>query len=141
MANPPTTAYKGRNALLKVSNDGGSVYTLVGGIRTNNATYNNNPVDISNALSAGYKEWLPDGGDMDLTIAVDGVITNDTMQIVLETSAKDRTLLPYRMNYSGAGIMSALFAIQTFTIQAAYNNAVMFTASLVSSGTITYTPG
>jgi predicted secreted protein len=136
-----TTAYRGRDALLKVSTTGGSTFTLVGGCRTTNVTYNNNPVDISNALSQGYVEFMPDAGNKELQVALDGVITNDAMQIVLETSARDRTLLVYQINYSGAGVFQAFFAISTFTINGVYNQAQTFTAALVSSGQIVYTPG
>jgi predicted secreted protein len=136
-----TTAYRGRDALLKVSTTGGSTFTVVGGIRTNNATYNNNPVDISNALSQGYTEFMPDAGNKEMTIQLDGVITNDAMQIILETSARDRTLLPYQINYSGAGIFQGLFALSTWTINGVYNQAQTFTATLVSSGVVNYSPG
>jgi predicted secreted protein len=136
-----TTAYRGRDALLKVSSDGGSNFVLVGGCRTTNVTYNNNPVDISNALSQGYTEFMPDAGNKELQVALDGVITNDPMQIILETSARDRTLLAYRINYSGAGVFTGFFAISTFTINGVYNQAQTFTCALVSSGQIVYTPG
>jgi predicted secreted protein len=136
-----TTGYRGRDALLKVSTTGGSTFTLIGGCRTTNATYNNNPVDISNALSQGYVEFMPDAGNKEMTVQLDGVITNDAMQIILETSARDRTLLPYQINYSGAGIFQGLFAISTFTINGVYNQAQTFTATLVSSGVINYVPG
>lgn len=136
-----TTAYRGRDALLKVSTTGGSTFQIVGGCRTTNSTYNNNPVDISNALSQGYTEFMPDAGNKEMQVTLDGVITNDAMQIILETSARDRTLLAYQINYSGAGIFQGLFAISTFGITGVYNQAQTFTATLVSSGQINYVPG
>ena len=99
-----TTAHRGRDALMKVSIDGGSVFATVGGIRTNNFTINNEPVDITNADSAGFRELLADGG----VLAEHRYVRRRRgcrcrrIQTML-TQTKDRTKLTYQINFGNGG--------------------------------------
>ena len=136
----PTNAFKGRLALLKVSSDGGSTYATIGGVKTTGAAINNEPVDITNAGSGGWKEWLADGGVQSVSMNVDGGINDAEAFQTMMTQAADRTKVRYKMEFAGTGIISGEFVITTFNINGAFNDAQAFSASLESSGVCTVDP-
>lgn len=134
-----TTAFKGRSATLSISANGGSTFTTIGGVRTTGLTINNNPVDITNDGSGGFRELLADGGTQEFNIDIDGVVADDTAFQSMEAVADDRTLVWFKFVYASGGIVTALFAVSSYKITGTYNDAQTFTASLMSSGTVTFT--
>lgn len=134
-----STAYTGRSAALGISADGGSTFTTIGGVRANNVTLNNNPVDITHVSSGGFQEMLPDGGSQSVSISVDGVVIDNTPFETMLTQADDRTLIRYKVTFANAGVLEAAFAITSLQLGAPYNDAQTFSASLESSGTIIFT--
>ncbi len=134
-----TTAYKGRDALIKVSADGGSTFTTVGGVRTNGLTLNNEPVDITNAGSNGFREHLADGGIQSVSMSCDGVVVDNTAFETMLTQAKDRTKVRYQFAFANSGVIAAEFVITSIQMTGAYNDAQTFSASLESTGAVTIT--
>ena len=53
-----TTAYRGRDAAI-YKGDGATAeaFTKVAGVRTTGMTINNEPVDITNSDSGGFRDW------------------------------------------------------------------------------------
>lgn len=135
----PTTAYRGRDALIKVSTDGGSTHTLVGGVRTNNLTLNNEPVDITNAGSSGFREYLADGGVQSCSMSVDGLVVDNAAFETMLTQAKDRTIIRYRFEFGNAGVISGGFVVSNLQLTGAHNDAQTFSCSLESSGQVSIT--
>jgi predicted secreted protein len=134
-----STAYVGRDALLKSSANGGSTFTVVGGVRTTNFQIGNNPVDITNVSSGGFQEMLANGGTQAISCSVDGVVVDNTAFETMLASAKDRTLIFYRMDFANGGSIITRFAVGDMTIQGGHDQAQTFQATLASSGTITWT--
>ena len=134
-----TTAYKGRDALAKISSNGGSTFTTVAGIRTNGVTINNEPVDVTNAGSGGFREYLADGGVQSISMNVDGVVVDDTAFETMLTQAKDRTKVFYQFAFANAGSIKAKFVITSIQITGSYNEAQTFSAQIESSGPLTIT--
>jgi len=135
-----TLAFKGRSAALQISSNGGSTFTTIGGVRTNGITLNNNPVDITNVDSNGFQELLADGGVQSLSISLDGIVVDNTPFETMQTQADDRTLIWYRLSFATNGVISARFAVASLQIGAPYDGAQTFSATLSSSGAITFTP-
>lgn len=135
-----TTAYKGRSAALSLSSNGGSTFTAIGGVRVTNLTINNNPVDITNVGSGGVQELLPDGGTQSVSANLDGIVVSDAAFKTMQTQADDRTLIWYKLSFGGAGIISCKMAVNSLGLGAPHDGAQTFTASISSSGTITFTP-
>lgn len=135
-----TDAYKGRDALIQISANGGSTFTTVGGVRTNGATINNEPVDITNADSAGFRELLPDGGVQSMSMNVEGIVVDNNAFEDMLDQAKDRTLVYYQFGFGNGGKVKALFAIGSFQVTGEYNGAQTFSAQMESSGPLTITP-
>jgi predicted secreted protein len=135
-----TTAYKGRSGPLQISSNGGSTFTTIGGVRTNGVTLNNNPVDITNVSSNGFQELLADGGTQSLSISIDGVVANDAAFKTMQTQADDRTLIWYKLAFGAAGVISSRMAVVSLQLGLPHDGAQTFSATLSSSGTITFTP-
>lgn len=135
----PTTAYKGRDALIQISTNGGSTFTTMGGVRTTGLTINNEPVDITNADSSGFRELMPDAGVQSVDLSLDGVVVDNTAFETAITQADDRTLVWYKFTYANAGIVSSKFAISSLQLTGEYNGTQTFSMSLQSSGTVTIT--
>ena len=135
-----STAYKGRSAALSISSNGGSTFTTIGGVRTNNMTLNNNPVDVSNVDSNGFQQMLADGGMQSLSISCDGIVLDNTAFETMQTQADDRTLVWYKITWGAGAIFTCQMAVVTLQIGAPYDNAQTFSASLESSGTLVFTP-
>ena len=134
-----TTAHRGRDSLIKVSIDGGSVFATVGGVRTNNLTINNEPVDVTNADSAGFREYLADGGVQSIDMSVDGVVVDAVAFQTMLTQAKDRTKLTYRFDFGNGGKILSKFVINSIQLTGAHNDAQTFSASMASDGAPTIT--
>lgn len=134
-----TTAYKGRDALVKISSDGGSSFTTVAGVRTNGVTINNEPVDVTNAGSGGFREYLADGGVQSVSMNVDGVVVDNTAFETMLTQAKDRTKVYYQFAFANLGTITSKFVITSIQLTGSYNEAQTFTAQVESSGPLAIT--
>lgn len=135
-----TTAYKGRSGILQISTNGGSTFTTIGGARTTNGTINNNPVDITNVSSAGFRELLADGGIQSVDVTVDGVVANDASLKALQACADDRTLVYFKFTWGATGSIVGQFACASLGLNMDNADAQKFTAQLQSSGTVAITP-
>jgi predicted secreted protein len=133
-----TTAYKGRVGTHQISANGGSTFTTVGGVRVTNVTINNNPADISNVGSGGFREMLADAGNQGVDISLEGVVVDDTAFETLVTQAHDRTMIYHRFTFASSGTITGQFVIGTFGYGAPHDGAQTFTASLMSSGTVAF---
>lgn len=135
-----TTAYKGRSATMQISTNGGSTFTTIAGVRSTNVTMNNNPVDITNVSSGGFQELLADGGTQSFEISIDGVFVDDSAFTTFQTTADDRTLVWYKFSFGAAGVLTSKFAVRSLQLGAPHDGAQTFSATLSSSGTVTFTP-
>lgn len=134
-----TTAYKGRAAVWAISANGGSTFTVIGGVRVTNMTINNNPVDITNVLSDGFREMLPDGGTQSVDVSLEGVVVDDAAFQTFLAQAHDRTLVYHRFSFADAGVILAKFAVNSHQYGAPHDGAQTFSSSLGSSGTVSFT--
>lgn len=135
-----TTAYKGRSGPLQISANGGSTFTTIGGVRANDITINNNPVDITNVSSGGYREMLADGGTQELNISISGIVSSDAAFKTLQAQADDRTLVWHKLTFGAAGVLTSKFAVSNLQLGNPYDGAQTFSCQLMSSGTFTFTP-
>lgn len=134
-----TTAYKGRDMALKISANGGSTFTTVAGVRSTGATINNEPVDVTNMGSGGFREYLADGGVQSISMNVDGVVVDDSAFETMLTQAKDRTKVHYQFAFAGTGVITAKFVITSVQVTGSYNEAQTFSAQIESSGPLSIT--
>ena len=134
------TAKPGRDFLLKVS-DGTSptTFVTVGGIRNTQLTVNNNPVDITNAASNGFRELLPDGGIQSFDLSADGIFdSNTTGADLLNAAMLGRTLIEVQIVSGHGDSFVGAVAVASFQRAGALNDAETFSVQLQSHGQINY---
>ena len=123
-------ATAGRNVLLSI---GGNP---VAGLRTKNMTVNKENIDITDDNSLGWREMLAEDGERSIEFACEGVRKDDTL---LAISMTDNNIVAGTLTYPDGGVLSGNFKLSAYSEGVQYKDAVTFSATLSSSGVITYT--
>lgn len=111
----------------------------VAGARTDNLTINNEPIDITDKDDAGWRTMLADVGVRSIDAEVEGVLIDSTL-IAIAVGTASSLLASYTLEIDGIGDFSGSFYLASFAITGEQADTVTFTASIQSSGTITFTP-
>lgn len=137
---PSITAKPGRDFLLKVSDQVSPTnFVTVGGLRNVQLTLNNNPVDITNAASNGFREYLPDGGVQSFSFSGDGIFDSQTTGAqTLFTAAKDRTVIEGQIISGHGDSFTGFFVVTSYQRSGPYDGAEGFSVSLESTGQLVY---
>jgi TP901-1 family phage major tail protein len=130
-------AQKGRLYLLKLGADGSG--GTVAGVRTASAQIGNEAVEITNKDSAGWRTLLEGAGTQSVDISIDGVATDGSTYETLKGYAQAGSLNAMQLIGPDNDALSGSFLITSFQEAGAHNGEITFTASLQSSGTITFT--
>lgn len=126
-------AFKGTQVTLTL---GG---TAIAGARTKTISLNKEPIDITSDDSTGWRELLGEAGIQSCDLSVEGVTDDYALIASWFTSSTAQAVV---ITFPGAGgTISGNFMLATLENTGAYNDAVTFSASLQSSGAVTYTPG
>lgn len=112
--------------------------SAVAGARTDNLTINNEPIDITDKDDAGWRTLLADVGVRSIDATVEGVLLDSTL-IAIAVGTASSLLAAYTLEIDGIGDFSGDFYLASFEITGEQEDAIMFTASIQSSGTITFT--
>ncbi len=137
-------AQKGIDMLLKVSSDGtsGGTMNTLGGVRSNDLTINDNPIDVTSADNTGRFQSLITGGIRSVSLSGSAVFVDDT-------AAGD--LVDHAINSSGAtlayceivvpdfGTFAGAFHVSSVTFAGTHDGEVAYDTSLASAGAITFT--
>lgn len=126
------SAQKGRLFLLKI---GG---TAIGGLRATSMTINNEAVDITNKDSAGWRTLLEGAGVQSVDISVSGIAETQATFEMFKGYAQAGTINAYTLTAEDGDSISGNFLITSFEEAGDYNAGQTFTASLQSSGTVTF---
>jgi TP901-1 family phage major tail protein len=137
------TAQKGRSFLLKVDNGSGT-YNTIGGVQSLSMVINNEPVDISNADSAGIRTLLENAGLTSVDITCSGIyLDTDTNGLHrVRAVALANTFTNFKFVTPGStndGDFSGSFHISSFELNAEYNGTGKNSIKLASAGAITFT--
>jgi predicted secreted protein len=111
----------------------------VAGARTDSLTINNEPIDITDKDDAAWRTMLADVGVRSIDAEVEGVLTDSTL-IAIAVGTASSLLASYTLEIDGIGDFSGNFYLASFAITGEQADTVTFTASIQSSGTITFTP-
>jgi predicted secreted protein len=135
-----TVGYAGREAVLKISTDGGSVYTALPGVRATSNGISSGAVDITNASSpSGWQEMLAGGGTRGMQISVDGIVSTGAAFVAFFAHVTAGTKGRFRMSFGNGGIVDFDASVNDFNITGNYNDAQTFSATLASSGVPAFT--
>lgn len=133
--------FKGRELRIKVRvSTGPDVFTVIGGIRTESMTINNETVDVTDKDGNGWRELLEGAGITSMSLKGSGVVSDDTVftdHIMAAVMANTHVVLKIE---SGLGdVWQGTFAVPSAERAGEYNKEETFSITLESAGTITYT--
>jgi predicted secreted protein len=114
--------------------------TAVAGARADSLTINNEPIDITEKDSNGWRTYLADVGVRSIDAEVEGILEDSTF-LALAVGTASALLESYTLEVDTIGDFTGNFYLASFAVTGEQADATTFTASIQSSGTITFTPG
>ncbi len=134
---------KGRDFLLKIG-DGGSpteTFATLGAARTNALALNNNPVDSTTMDGSGVQALMADAGVQSLNITIDGLFKDAAAEESLRAAAFARTQKNFQLAFPNGDVYQAAFVIGEYGRGGSHDGLETFSATLIRTGSGTYTPG
>lgn len=116
--------------------------TTIAGVRTRSLTVDSSPIDVTSDDDSGLRTLLEEPGQQQVDISVEGLLKDDTLLArIIDGAFLDnlKIVLPFTFTTT-PGAITGSFRFNSFEVSGEYQDAVAFTASMQSSGTITYTP-
>lgn len=113
--------------------------TAIAGARADSFTINNEPIDITDKDDSGWRTYLADVGVRSIDCEVEGVLDDSTF-LALAVGTASSLLEAYTIDVIGIGEFTGNFYLASFAVTGEQADATTFTASIQSSGTITFTP-
>lgn len=141
-------ANKGNEQAVKLYSGTYASKALIAEVTTLGLTINASQVDVTSKDSSKWMTMLAGGGLKSVEISVGGFVSDDTQFEALQTAALNRTndVYVYEQPLLDSGNTTPGYYEGTFQLSAfAYepagtgDNAYAFTATLISSGAVTYT--
>jgi len=131
---------KGRDFLLKMG-DGGTteVFTSIGACRTVSLSLSNNPVDDTTLDGAGIQTMVADAGVQSMTLSVDGLFKDAVVEETFRAAAYSPAAGNYTLSFPNGDSYLASFIIQDYSRGGSHDGLETFSATLVRSGSGTYT--
>ena len=132
------TKYCGRDLLIQI--DISSVYTTIGGLRSNNVVINNETVDVTDKGDAPWRQLLANCGIRSMSLSGSGVFTDDAaLQDVLDMVVAG-TIVDFKIISGRLDEFEGPFTVTSFERGGEHNAEETFSISLESASDITYTP-
>lgn len=114
--------------------------TLVG-VRTRGYTVTNDYVDVTTDDDTGWRTLLADPGLRSLEVTVGGITSDEVLLADIMAASVAMTTLQIDLpsSLTTPGNLSGSFLISEFENTGEHDGAVEFSATFMSSGTVTYT--
>ena len=128
---------KGRLMLLKLGAAGAG--GTVAGLRATTLRINNELVDVTNKDSAGWRNLLEGAGTQSVSITCNGVTSDGATYETLKGYAIANTHNTMQLLNPDSDAAEGSFMITSLEEAGEHNGAVLFTITLESAGTITFT--
>jgi TP901-1 family phage major tail protein len=131
---------KGRAVLIKY-NTGTTIFAAIGGAREITLTIANEPVDVTNADSAGVRQLLEGAGVNSVSIKLQGVYVDDAALEALRTDAATNVHRKFQLTIPGTNTVTyeGIFMIASFEEAGSYNGAMTYNITLESASAVTIT--
>lgn len=131
-------AQKGRDYLIKL-NTTGSTYVGIGGMQEPSIEISNEPVDITNADSAGVRTLLEGAGVNSMTIKGKGVFVDDAVAAQLRTAAALNQHKNFQFVVPGTAVKTfqGSFMISKMTESSTFKESGAYDFQLESAGPVT----
>lgn len=122
----------GREVILEDENE-----EPIANLRTKEVQVEREPADVTDDDSSGWREILPTPGQVNINIAISGVLANDELRV---KAISMNGLRGKKLVYPDGGELEGDFFLANYSETHEYNEASTFDGELQSSGVITYTP-
>jgi len=137
-------AQKGSALLLKIGADATAAasadsYTTVGGLRSTSISHNDEAVDVTTKDSANVRELLANGGIQTVSISGSGVFTDAASETTLKNAFGAANFSNFQVIIPDFGTYEGKFMLASLEYAGEYNGEVTYTATLESTGSITFT--
>lgn len=134
------TAQLGR-ALVALKGDGADpeVFTGIAGAKNHSMTINNEPVDITNKDSAGWRELLAGAGVRNVSFSMSGVFKDDASYAAAAADALADAHSNYQFTVPDFGTYEGPFMISSLENSGEHNGEVQYSMSFDSAGPVTFT--
>lgn len=115
----------------------------VGGVREKSISANGEPIEITNDDDEGWRTFLDAATVNGLEIGLSGVLVNNQLKIdwFAGASAVGQRMQALEIRYPDGAVLAGNFYLQDFSDNGAHDDAVLFEATFMSSGAVTFTPG
>lgn len=115
----------------------------VAGVREKSMNANGEPINTTNDDSAGWRTLLDLAGENGVEIGVSGVLVNNQLKVDWFAGAGSvgQRMQNLELRYPDGGVVSGTFYLQDFQDTGAHDDAVLFEATFISNGVVTFTPG
>jgi predicted secreted protein len=110
----------------------------VDGVREKSLSVNGEPVNVTSDEDDGIQILLEEDAELGVTIELSGVTKSD---VLLNAKLNGDLTNTATLTYPNGAVISGTFQLGNYTEGQAYADATTFTATLMSSGPVTYTPG
>lgn len=112
--------------------------TLVAGARSDTITINNEAIDVTDKGDDGWRTFLNDASVRNVEMSVSGLLDGNSL-LSKSLGATTNLLDDYVIDIDGIGTVAGKFHFSSFEIGAPHDDAATFSASIASSGEITFT--
>lgn len=112
--------------------------TAIAGARSDSITINNEPIDITEKDDLGWRKYLADAGVRSIDCEVEGILEDSTF-LALAVGTASALLEAYTIEVQSIGSFTGNFFLASFAVTGEQADATTFTASIQSSGAITFT--
>jgi len=126
-------ATSGRDLVIK--KDG----TAIAAVQSKGVSINNEPVDITSDDDDAWRTVLAEPGLRSIDIDVSGVTTDDILLDAISDGTSSVALQVIEIEYPSGALHNGNFSLNNLTRTGESAGAVTFSATLASSGEITYT--
>jgi predicted secreted protein len=113
----------------------------IAGARTDGFTINNEPLDITEKDSAGWRTFMADAGLRTISCEIEGILRDATLIADGVGTATSTLLRGSVVTITGIGTLTGDFYLQNIQVGAEQADVITFTATLESAGAITATIG
>lgn len=125
-------AAKGRSLLVKKGS------TVLAGLQTKSVALNGEPIDVTTDDDNGWRTLLADVGTLSVDLSIEGISKDDTLMALIAAGGTSMMLTDITVEFPDGNGFSGNFFLNSLEKTGTYNEAIKFSGSLQSSGTITY---
>jgi len=123
---------------VKIYEGTGGAAVLVAGARSDSISINNESIDVTDKRDDGWRTLLADASVRSVEMSVEGMLSGDSL-IAKSLGATDDLFGAYEIRIEGIGTCAGDFFMSSFEIGAPHDDATTFTATIQSSGPVTFT--